>query len=85
MIEQTNSAPSTEVEEISDDLPTLKLFSRGASVKLLQTLLKEKAHKLAVDGIFGKDTLAAVKDFQTRKGLRVDGIVGRKTWAALTT
>lgn len=37
-----------------------------------------------VDGKFGKDTLKAVKDFQTKKKLKVDGYVGPNTYKALT-
>ncbi len=59
-------------------METIKLGSRGESVKELQRRLN-----LAVDGIFGKLTDEAVKDFQTARNLKADGIVGKKTWAAL--
>lgn len=59
-------------------METIKLGSRGESVKELQRRLN-----LAVDGIFGKLTDEAVKDFQTAHNLTADGIVGEKTWAAL--
>ena len=59
-------------------METIKLGSRGESVKELQRRLN-----LAVDGIFGKLTDEAVKDFQTACNLKADGIVGGKTWAAL--
>lgn len=59
-------------------METIKLGSRGESVKELQRRLN-----LAVDGIFGKLTDEAVKDFQTAHQLKADGIVGAKTWAAL--
>jgi Putative peptidoglycan binding domain len=42
-----------------------------------------------IDGIFGPQTLAAVKGYQTmyhdecNSGLAIDGIVGPQTWAAL--
>jgi peptidoglycan hydrolase-like protein with peptidoglycan-binding domain len=36
-----------------------------------------------VDGIWGKKTRAAVKDFQGDAGLVTDGVVGRKTRAAM--
>ena len=50
-----------------------------------QKLLNEKGdYGLAVDGIYGKKTKAAVKAFQKANGLVVDGILGKNTWAALT-
>lgn len=57
---------------------TLKIGSRGADVKTLQ----KKLHLIA-DGIFGKLTDEAVREFQRKHGLTVDGVVGQKTWAAL--
>jgi hypothetical protein len=38
---------------------------------------------LDVDGIFGPNTEAAVRDFQQNENLSVDGIVGKQTWTAL--
>ena len=64
--------------------PTLRLGSRGSSVKELQKLLNEKHQtKLDTDGIFGSGTDRAVKAFQKAQNLGVDGIVGRRTWEAL--
>ena len=63
---------------------TLKYGSRGEDVTCLQELLKGKGYyKGSVDGIFGNKTLAAVKAFQTDRGLSVDGIAGSKTWEEL--
>ena len=50
----------------------------------MQHLLSEAGHPLEEDGLFGQATLAAVKRFQHRHGLRPDGIVGPRTWSALT-
>lgn len=59
--------------------------SRGASVQILQMLLKDaRFYAGAIDGEFGPRTEAAVKKFQQDRQLKpVDGIVGRQTWAAL--
>lgn len=69
--------------------PVLQLGSQGKDVEELQRLLKERLpgaagfHGLATDGVFGSETLAAVRDFQSFVFLAVDGIVGPKTWKAL--
>ena len=52
-------------------------------VQTLQYLLRAHGRTLAVDGIFGPSTDAAVRAFQQQKGLAVDGIVGPVTWSAL--
>ncbi len=52
-------------------------------VRPLQQLLRARNHAIAVDGIFGPDTKAAVKVFQQSRGLGVDGIVGPQTWPKL--
>lgn len=63
---------------------TLRLAARGAKVTELQQLLKKAGvFPYTVDGIFGKQTEAAVKHFQMQQGLTVDGIVGPQTWTAL--
>lgn len=61
----------------------LSYGSRGDSVKQLQQMLNSKGYKLDVDGIFGNNTLSAVRDYQSRNGLQVDGIVGSKTFGSL--
>lgn len=58
----------------------------GAEVKRLQQALIDKGYSCGtsgVDGSFGKDTEAAVRKFQTDRGLAVDGIVGPVTQTAL--
>lgn len=62
----------------------LKVGSSGQKVRTLQTKLNNWGYNAGtVDGIFGSNTLAAVKRFQANNGLTVDGIVGAKTAAAL--
>lgn len=53
-------------------------------IRSLQYLLRQHGHgNVAVDGIFGPITVAAVRDFQQSRGLIVDGIVGNQTWPAI--
>ena len=64
--------------------PTVYSGSRGESVKTLQAQLNAKGFNVgSVDGIFGKNTRAAVMAFQKANGLAADGIVGKLTWAKL--
>ena len=63
--------------------PTVQNGSQGHPIRTLQLLLRARGHNLAVDGIFGSVTEAAVKAFQTAKGLTADGVVAPQTWSAL--
>ena len=64
-------------------MSTLKFRSTGQEVHLLQQILVKKGYNVKVSEYFGKDTDAAVKDFQRKNNLVVDGLVGPKTWAKL--
>ena len=64
--------------------PTLKIYSRGEWVKVLQSLLNAKNNAgLEVDGDFGSMSYIAVNKFQAANSLERDGIVGPKTWEVL--
>jgi peptidoglycan hydrolase-like protein with peptidoglycan-binding domain len=52
-------------------------------VQTLQYLLRARGHAIAVDGIVGPQTDAAVRAFQQQNNLLVDGIVVPQTWSAL--
>lgn len=68
----------TPATPVVKPLPTLKVGSKGASVKTLQKKLG-----ITADGDFGPKTKAAVVAFQKKHGLVADGIVGADTWTAL--
>jgi len=59
--------------------------SNWEDVKRLQNSLNTVGYKLNVDGIFGKLTQAAVKNYQEKNSLWADGVVGPKTVASLNT
>ena len=68
----------------SDVFALSKYGSRGEEVRTIQTKLKRWGYYNGnVDGIYGSQTLAAVKKFQKKNGLAVDGIAGTKTLQAM--
>ncbi len=61
-----------------------KYGSRGAEVTQIQTKLKRWGYYFGnIDGIYGSQTLEAVKYFQRKNGLQVDGIAGKNTLEAM--
>ena len=58
--------------------------SQGGAVKQLQSELNKRGYQLDEDGVFGKKTKAAVRDYQKKNRLTmVDGIAGDETWGSL--
>ena len=55
------------------------------AVRLAQSHLRDRGFDVgAVDGIYGKKTRDAVKEFQRSVGvLKADGVIGVRTWDAL--
>ena len=65
---------------------TVRRGSKGEDVRYVQTMLYNLGYnigKWGIDGDFGKDTEAAVKEFQRDNRLTQDGVVGPLTYAAL--
>jgi len=71
-----------------DAMPRLRQGSQGDVVRSLQQVLTSGAPGLwgttpqGIDGHFGLNTDASVRDFQGWARLPVDGVVGQQTWAA---
>ncbi|NLZ48543.1 MAG: hypothetical protein GX895_07100 [Clostridiales bacterium] len=79
LVEDNILGPRTKI--CIKKMPLLKRGSKGAAVSFVQQLVGA----VPVDGDFGPITEGCVKDYQRRKGLKVDGIVGVKTWTSLVT
>ena len=79
------------LQEAFDNAPEMKKNEASEGVKTLQLALRELGYPLPIsfaktgdaDGIFGKETLAQVKQFQRDNGLTDNGIVERNTLRAL--
>jgi g-D-glutamyl-meso-diaminopimelate peptidase len=62
----------------------LRFDSRGSDVMDIQALLKKIGYNPGIiDGIFGRQTLQAVMQFQKNNGLTPDGIIGANTYRLL--
>ena len=71
-------------EDLNSSYALSKYGSRGDEVIKIQTKLKRWGYYNGnLDGIYGSQTLAAVRWFQSKNGLTVDGIAGPKTLAAM--
>ncbi|WP_281989170.1 N-acetylmuramidase family protein [Aquimarina aggregata] len=64
-------------------MKTIRYRSRGEEVHYLEEILTKLGYTVYVSNFFGRDTDAAVKDFQSKNNLVVDGIVGLKSWMKL--
>ncbi len=56
---------------------------RGAQVVQIQRLLRRHHLPIRIDGLYGRDTAAAVRWFQRTHGLQADGVVGPATYQTL--
>lgn len=60
--------------------------ARSEKMKDIQQALKNAGYYDGkIDGIKGKGTKKAIKDFQKANGLKADGVAGRKTWELLSS
>jgi len=64
-------------------MQTIRYRSRGEAVYLLEEILVKLGYDVYISNYFGKDTEAAVRDFQAKNNLVVDGIAGPKTWSKI--
>ncbi len=78
------SSSSSGSGSSATSLPVLRPGMEGDAVRQLQQKLRDKkVYSGPVDGIFGSQTEAAVREIQRTNNLTVDGIVGPATWRVL--
>lgn len=66
-----------------DTYAVAKYGERGPGIRKIQEKLNGLGYKLSTDGVFGKGTDSAVRDFQRKNKLVVDGQAGPATLRAL--
>jgi peptidoglycan hydrolase-like protein with peptidoglycan-binding domain len=65
-------------------LPQVNRGDKGQHVLALQLALRIEGYTyLRGTGTYAGETLRAVKDFQSKHGIKASGVVGAKTWQAL--
>ncbi len=82
-IEELKTTRETAVK--TNITPKARSSQGSERTKEIQICLQNAGfYKGNIDGIKGRNTKKAIKEFQKANGLRADGIVGRKTWEALS-
>lgn len=78
--------PTPEPEKSISGLPTVKSGSQGDAAKIVQAALIERGFSCGssgIDGVFGTDSVSALKNYQASRHITVDGICGPATWGNL--
>jgi len=86
----TKAPPPKPHPILAKTMPTVRMRSRGAHVKVMQKKLTDLGFRVSkhpkksgIDGVAGRMTIAALKRFQKSRKLKADGICGKNTWKAL--
>jgi len=83
-IEEIKVAKETHEAKTNISIKPREFKSRGR-IKEIQACLKNAGfYNGRIDGVKGKGTRKAIREFQKANGLKVDGIVGSKTWELLS-
>jgi len=85
-VADTDPSPFKVESSAHPERPTLESPAESAVVEELQRhLIDEGLDPGSVDGVFGRNTTAAVTAFQRASGLTPDGVCGPLTWRTLLT
>lgn len=78
--------PKPEPAKSIYGLPTVRSGSRGDAAKIVQGALISQGYSCGssgIDGVFGAESVSALKKYQAAVGITADGIVGPATWGKL--
>ncbi|MCL2570143.1 MAG: peptidoglycan-binding protein [Firmicutes bacterium] len=88
-----NIGSADRIQDVTTTYPgsPMRLGDTSRYIQLMQTYLNRIRQnfplipRIAVEnGVFGADTQAAVRQFQSTNGLAVDGVIGPATWNRIT-
>lgn len=81
---------NARLQKAAQNAPPIKYYEQGPAVAILQQAFIDLGFPMPgstksgkPDGIFGQETLKAVRAFQTKHALSVDGVVGNQTMTKL--
>lgn len=78
-----NAYEPDTVEVIVALMPTVQQGSTGQFAKIAQGLLCANGRTVSIDGNFGPDSVAKLREWQGKVGIVSDGICGPQTWRRL--
>lgn len=78
---------NTRVQSAARNAPAMRWGERGDPVALVQKAYVDLGYSMpgstrpggTMDGIFGKETYAVTRSFQSKHGLGLDGVIGKQT------
>lgn len=89
--EQNQALDELRARKEAQEKTNISVKPRGSvrskrHTKEIQTYLKNAGfYDGKIDGVNGRNTKRAIREFQSANGLNPDGVVGKKTWELLST
>ncbi|MEM1050353.1 MAG: peptidoglycan-binding domain-containing protein [Pseudomonadota bacterium] len=81
---------NARLQSAANNSPTMRWGERGEAVSIVQKAYVDLGHSMpgsttasGMDGIFGKETYAVTRHFQSKHHLGIDGIIGAQTMGKL--
>lgn len=83
--EQARAIEDMKTKQVGTNFGIKHRSGGKSNIRDIQTCLKNAGfYNGKIDGVKGRQTKKAIKEFQGANGLKVDGVVGPRTWDALS-